>query len=171
MSDGKLTDLAPSPSLQRRDSFGRLRLIAWNSELSAKKASAARWLAAVDGSECSLRAVGAIARLIGIGQGDAVDLVNVQPWMSKEAAETELGRNAWAATAQARSLISVAEIPCSTYAVMGEDAASIVNLAGELGSLAICIGSHGLTAAESVLLGSVTCKVLHLTKAPVLIVR
>lgn len=45
MSDGKLTNLAPSPSLQRRDSFGRLRLIAWNSELSAKKATArAGWL-------------------------------------------------------------------------------------------------------------------------------
>lgn len=44
MSDGKLTNLAPSPSLQRRDSFGRLRLIAWNSELSAKLAARAGWL-------------------------------------------------------------------------------------------------------------------------------
>lgn len=44
-------------------------------------------------------------------------------------------------------------------------------LADALGSRGIAIGSHGLTAAESLLPGSVTCKVVHLARLPVLIVR
>lgn len=110
-------------------------------------------------------------RLVKIGQGNAVDLVNVQSWLSKEAAESQLVRYGWEATEQARSLLNAAGIPWRLHVVMGEDATSIVELADILGSLGICVGSHSLTAAESVLLGSVTCKVLRLAKVPVLIVR
>lgn len=54
---------------------------------------------------------------------------------------------------------------------MGDAAEGIVALARELGSRGIAIGSRGLTAAESLLLGSVAYKVVHLSAVPVLVVR
>lgn len=54
---------------------------------------------------------------------------------------------------------------------MGEAAEEIVALAQELGSRGIAIGSHGPTARQSIFLGSVAYKVVHLGKVPVLIVR
>jgi nucleotide-binding universal stress UspA family protein len=44
-------------------------------------------------------------------------------------------------------------------------------MANALGSRGIGVGSHGLTAAQSALLGSVTDKVAHQANVPVLIVR
>lgn len=171
MSDAAMSVSIPAAYLQRRDGLGRLISSTWSSDLASINTDGARWLTAVDGSLCSLRAVVAIVRLVKIGQGNAVDLVNVQSWLSKEAAETQLVRYGWEATEQARGLLNAAGIPWRLHVVMGEDATSIVELADILGSLGICVGSHGLTAAESVLLGSVTCKVLRLAKVPVLIVR
>jgi nucleotide-binding universal stress UspA family protein len=54
---------------------------------------------------------------------------------------------------------------------MGEAAEEIVALAQEFGSRGVAIGSHGLTAKQSIFLGSVAYKVVHLSKVPVLIVR
>ena len=54
---------------------------------------------------------------------------------------------------------------------LGETAEEIVALARDLGSQGIAIGSHGLMATESLLLGSVTYKVAHLGKVQALIVR
>lgn len=107
------------------------------------------------------------------GKAACLTIVNVQPWLSIEAAETELGRYGWAATARARRALaeSATLIPWYLHVVMGDDATVIVGLAESLGCFCICIGSHGLTATEAVLLGSVTCKVLRLAQMPVLIVR
>lgn len=161
----------PAPDLERRDNLGRLTSLAWFGGQTRAVTTSTRWLVAVDGSACSLRAVTASAHLVAMGQGDVLDLVNVQPWLSKEAAECELARRGWAATAQARQLLQASATPWQLHVLMGEDAAAIVELAESLDSLGICIGSHGWTAAEAVLLGSVACKVLRLAKMPVLIVR
>jgi len=169
-----LPGATPAPDLEQRDSLGRLTSVAWySSEASAARTAPAssRWLVAVDGSACSLRAVAASARLAAVGQGDVLDLVNVQPWLSKEAAESELAQRGWAATAPARQLLLASAMPWRLHVLMGEDATAIVSLAESLDSLGICLGSHGWTAAEAVLLGSVTSKVLRLAKVPVLIVR
>jgi len=164
----------PTPDLEQRDSLGRLTSVAWYSNEAPATRTApvcGRWLVAVDGSACSLRAVAASARLAAGGQGDVLDLVNVQPWLSKEAAESELAQRGWAATAPARQLLQASATPWRLHVLMGEDATTIVHLAESLDSLGICLGSHGWTAAEAVLLGSVTSKVLRLAKVPVLIVR
>lgn len=161
----------PAPDQERRDNLGRLTSLAWFGGQTRAATTSTRWLVAVDGSACSLRAVTAAAHLVAMGQGDVLDLVNVQPWLSKEAAESELVRRGWAATAPARQLLQASATPWRLHVLMGEDATSIVNLAESLDSLGICIGSHGWTAAEAVLLGSVACKVLRLAKVPVLIVR
>jgi len=111
------------------------------------------------------------ARLIASEVRAEVDLVHVHPWLVKEAAEAELARRGWHAAAAARALMDEAGIAWRLHVRMGEAAEEIVALAQELGSRGIAIGSHGLTATESLFLGSVAYKVVHLGKVPVLIVR
>ena len=83
----------------------------------------------------------------------------------------ELARRGWHATTAARAHMDEAGIAWRLHVRMGEAAEEIVALAQELGSQGIAIGSHGLTATESLFLGSVAYKVVHLGKVPVLIVR
>ena len=171
MTDAAIQDAMPAPALERRDDLGRLVAVTWHGAGASDDAGSARWLVAVDGSECSLRAVAMTARLAGLEQVAEVDLVHVQSWLNKEAAETELPRRGWAATAQARHLLNAAPICWRLHVFMGEESPEIAGLADALGSRGIAIGSRGLSAAESVLLGSVAYKVVHLAKLPVLIVR
>ena len=164
-------DRIPTPDRVQRDDLGRLVAVAWLGTAEAQQAGSARWLVAVDGSACALHAVQAAARLVALGQGTGIDLVHVQSWLSKEAAETELARGGWATTAPTRRLLEMASIPWNLHVLMGEAADEIVGLAHRLGSLGIAVGSHGLTAAESVLLGSVADQVLRRATLPVLIVN
>ena len=143
MTDAAMQDAMPAPALERRDDMGRLVVVTWHGAGAGDDTRDARWLVAVDGSACSLRAVAMTARLAALEQGAEVDLVQVQPWLNKEAAETELPRRGWAATAQARLLLDTAAVRWRLHAVMGESALEIVGLADALGSRGIAIGSHG----------------------------
>lgn len=171
MTDAAMQGAMPSPDLQRRDDMGRLVAVTWNGAGVSDDSGSARWLVAVDGSECSLRAVAMAAGLVELEQGGAVDLMHVQPWLNKEAAETELARRGWVATALARQRLDAASVRWRLHVVMGDAAEQILNMADELGSRGITIGSQGLTAAQSLLLGSVTFQVVHQARTPVLIVR
>ena len=171
MSDAVLQDLMSVPVLEQRDDMGRLAAVIWHGAGACTGAGRDRWLVAVDGSRGSLHAVEMVARLAVLEQGAEVDLVHVESWLNKEAAETELARRGWAATTNARQLLDASGIHWRLYALMGEGAPEIASLANELGSRGIAIGSRGLTAAESVLLGSIAYKVVHLAKTSVLLVR
>jgi nucleotide-binding universal stress UspA family protein len=161
----------PAPHRTARDELGRLVAVSWGTAPEDDAAGKGRWLVAVDGSEGSLRAAAMAARLIASDARAEVDLVHVHPWLVKEAAEAELARRGWHAAAAARALMDEAHITWRLHVRMGDAAEQIVALAGELGSRGIAIGSHGLTATESLFLGSVAYKVVHLGKVPVLIVR
>ncbi|MDP3412193.1 MAG: universal stress protein [Polaromonas sp.] len=172
MTDAATHQAVPAPDLQRRDDMGRLVAIVWHGAGAADASpGSARWLVAVDGSPCSLRAVAMVVGLATLEKGAGVDLVHVPPWLNKEAAETELPRRGWAATAQARELLDAASVRWRVHVVMGEGAPEIASLADTLGSRGIAIGSRGLTATASLLLGSVAYQVVHLARLPVLIVR
>ncbi len=171
MTDAAAQDAVPAPALERRDDMGRLVAVTWHGTGGSEDSGSERWLVAVDGSACSLRAVAMVARLAALEQGAEVDLVHVQPWLNREAAETELPRRGWASAAQARHLLDAAAVCWRLHATMGDEALEIAGLADALGSRGIAIGSRGLTATESLLLGSVAYKVVHLAKLPVLIVR
>lgn len=171
MTDAATRDAMPAPALVRRDDMGRLIAVSCHGPGASEDPGSPRWLVAVDGSACSLRAVAMVAGLAALEQGAGVDLVHVQPWLNKEAAESELARRGWAATAQARQLLDAASVRWRLHVVMGEGAPEIASLADALGSRGIAIGSRGLTATESLLLGSVAYKVVHLARLPVLIVR
>ncbi|MDW5443406.1 universal stress protein [Polaromonas sp. SM01] len=171
MSDIALQDPMPVPVIEQRDDMERLVAVTWEGSGAGDATRSDRWLVAVDGSAGSLRAVGAVARMAAVEQGAGVDLVHVQSWLNKEAAETELARRGWAATAQARQVLDAAGVSWRLMSRMGEEAPEIVRLAEALGSRGIALGSRGLTATESMLLGSVAYKVVHLAQASVLLVR
>lgn len=165
-------DAMPTFDLAQRDDMGRLVGVTWHAAGAASgEKGRTRWLVAVDGSACSLRAVVMAVDLAVRENGDEIDLVHVHPWLNKEAAETELPRCGWAATSQARQLLDTASVRWHLYVVMGEGAPEIVAKANALGSRGIAIGRRGLSVTESLLLGSVAYKVVHLAKLPVLIVR
>jgi len=161
----------PAPDRTSRDDLGRLVAVSWGTAPKDRADNTGGWLVAVDGSEMSLRAASMAARLTASEPGASVDLVHVHSWLVKEAAEIELPRRGWHATATARAIMEKAGITWRLHVRMGEAADQIVALAQELGSCGIAIGSHGLTATESLFLGSVAYKIVHLGKLPVLIVR
>jgi len=163
----------PTPVSEERDNIGRLIAATFETgRLQSDAGSGNGWLVAVDGSDHSLRAVAQAARLVSESRERAsIDFVNVQPWLGKEAAETELPQRGWAATATARALLDAAGVPWRVHAVMGEAAPQIVRLAEALGSRGIIIGARGLTSAEALLLGSVTYKVIHTATVSVLVTR
>ena len=162
---------APAPDASTRDELGRLVAASWGSLPADRAGRTGTWLVAIDGSEGAMRATSMAARLAAAEAHADVDLVHVLPWLTKEAAEAELPRRGWQASAAARALLDNAGIGWRLHVRLGEAAEQIVALSQELGSSAIAIGSHGLTATESLLLGSVAYKVVHLGKVPVLIVR
>lgn len=171
MTSLSLSTPIPAPERSQRDEVDRLIAIDWQGATEARSSERGRWLVAVDGSEGSLRAVVMAARLIEADPQAGIDLVHVQPWLVKEAAEVELPRRGRHATAAARAFLDEAGVPWQAHVRMGEAAEEIVALAEALGSRGIAIGSRGLTATESLFLGSVAYKVVHLGKVPVLIVR
>ena len=173
----------PAPATERRDDIGRLVALTWHGSGARAVNSSNRWLVAVDGSACSLRAVAMAARLAALGDDGEVDIVHVEPWLVKEAAETELARRSWAVTAPARELLDAASVGWRLHVLMGEAASQIVGLAetpgfagssglnGLNGINGIVIGSRGQGMAESLMLGSVADKVVHQARLPVMIVR
>jgi nucleotide-binding universal stress UspA family protein len=117
-----------------------------------------------------LRAVAQAATQAGAMTACALHLVSVQPWLSLEAAEAELARRAWQTTARARTLLDARGQPWRLHVAMGETAEQILALAGEIGCSRIVIGSRGLSVTETLLLGSLTSKLMHLSPRPVMVV-
>ena len=172
MTSTTLSAPIPAPDRTARDELDRLVAASWGAQPDASRAdapAAGSWpstarkdslRAAVDGGAPDRGASAA-----------GVDLVHVHPWLVKEAAEVELRAAGGTRPPQrARSWTKPASRG-GVHVRMGEAAEEIVALARELGSRGIAIGSHGLTATESLFLGSVAYKVVHLGKVPVLIVR
>lgn len=160
----------PAPSRYDRDSDGRLTGLCFDGG-AKQQPGGTLWLVAVDGSDHALRAVAEAARLAGQIKDCSLNLVNVQHWLSREAAETELSGRGWKASEKARALLAATGTPWQLHVVMGEAADAIVALSGRLGCQTIVVGSRGLGATENLLVGSVAYKVIHLSPVSVLVVR
>ncbi len=169
MIDASSDERMPAPAVERRDDLDRLVEVVWHS--AAAGTGGKSWLVAVDGSECSLRAVAMAARLTALDPGTRVDVVYVQPWLVKEAAATDFAPLGWAVTAKARQMLDGARVRWSVHLLMGEAAPHIIGMSEREGTCGVVVGSHGLTAAEALLLGSVAYKVAHHVDVPVMIVR
>ena len=130
----------------------------------------------VDGSEVSMRAARQ-ALEIARAFGARVTLLNVvnpivltgdAPWASLELLEkSELGRGQQLVQEAHRALgADVDEL-----VKLGPTADTIVEVANSLQDAMIVVGSTGKGAVKRMLLGSVADRVVHLSAAPVLVMR
>ncbi len=139
-----------------------------------------RALVAVDGSAAAQRAVRHVITLLDLYPALEVVLLSVQP-----AVETWRGHRVRKAEAfeamekshdgdpvqRDRQALEAAGALVTPVIEIGPPAATIARVAREQGCGAIVMGTRGLGAISSVLLGSVSSQVLELTDLPVTLVK
>jgi len=167
-----MSTVQPSPALagSERDTDGRLIGLVYESTPPLGAPEVNPWLVAVDGSENAQRAIAHASRQAGTMHSCALHIIQVQPWLAKEAAETELARRGLEASARARSLLDAQGLPWRLHLAMGDPAERILERAVQLRVTGVIIGSRGLSTVAGLLFGSVAYKIMHLTHLPVLVV-
>ncbi len=139
-------------------------------------------LLAVDGSKHSLKAVKClIEHADWYREKPAVELVNVHLPVPKlrgmgvvvgaSQVRRYYDREGRAALSKARKLLDAAGIKYSAHILVGSVAESIVKEARLARCDLIMIGTRGMSATASLLLGSSATKVVHLSPIPVLLVK
>jgi nucleotide-binding universal stress UspA family protein len=141
-----------------------------------------RVLLPVDGSECSLRAVALVIakRLLYAAPEELeIHLANVQPPLSHDISrfvshEQIAGfhqEESKKAMRTACELLDAAGTKYTCHLLVGPVGEEIANLADSLQCDQIVMGTHGRSAFQEFLLGSITMKIVHLAKIPVLLVK
>jgi nucleotide-binding universal stress UspA family protein len=139
-------------------------------------------LLAVDGSKHSLKAVKClIEHADWYREKPRVELVNVHLPVPKlrgmgvvvgaSQVRRYYDREGRAALSKARKLLDAAGIKYSAHILVGSVAESIVKEARLARCDLIMIGTRGMSATASLLLGSSATKVVHLSPIPVLLVK
>lgn len=138
-------------------------------------------LVAVDGSENANRAVGQVLVLARNSREPLeVHVLNVQPsvtfgdikkFVNPESLNAYYHDEGAKALAGARALLDKASVSHTYHIGIGPVAETIVQYAREHGCTQIVMGSRGLGSVSSLLLGSITTKVLHLVDVPVTLVK
>ena len=141
-----------------------------------------RILLPVDGSECALRAVALVIakRAYYANPNDLeIHLVNVQPPLSHDitrfASQQQVAdfhrEESEKLMRAACQLLDDAGAAYTCHLLVGAVAEAIAGLADTLHCDQIVMGTHGRGAFRELLMGSITIKVLHLSKVPVLLVK
>ena len=164
------TSATPALVGSQRDGGGRLIALVFDSAPRLAAPIVNLRLIALDSSDNALRAVVHAANQAALMNACALHLVHVQPWLSKEAAETELAHRGLEATARARATLDAKGLPWRLHLVMGEPAERIFELATQLHASEVVMGCRGLGNLEGMLLGSVSHAVMQLSRIPVLVV-
>lgn len=136
----------------------------------------------IDGSACSLRGVSlVIQKRLHYANPDDLDihLVNVQPPFSHDVSRfsshdqmAEFHRDESEKSMRAaRELLDAAGAKYTCHYEVGKIAETITGLADSLHCDQIVMGTHGHGALAELLTGSVTAKVVHLSKIPILLVK
>lgn len=97
--------------------------------------------------------------------------VNVKLFVSAESLNDYYREQGEAALARAKAILGGAGVAFVPHIGVGDPAEVIVQYAEAKGCEQIVMGSRGLGAVGSLVLGSVATKVLHLAKVPVLLVK
>ena len=140
-----------------------------------------RILLPTDGSEHSIAALRhLLPRLAWFGAVPQFALLNVHPhlpyaravaWAGKEAAHQYYDDECAAALAPGAAVLDEAGIAFERAQRIGEPAVEIVKFAAEWNADLIAMGRHGHSAVASLLMGSVTQKVIATSTVPVLLLR
>jgi nucleotide-binding universal stress UspA family protein len=141
----------------------------------------AKLLVPVDGSENSLRAVDFVIKKAGwYREPVEIHLLNVQPpivsgnvtmFISQDQLNDYYQEEGLKALESARRKLEAAKVPYQHHILVGDPAEMIARFARERGCDQILMGTRGLGAIGSLLLGSVATKVIHLADVPVLLVK
>jgi nucleotide-binding universal stress UspA family protein len=141
----------------------------------------AKLLVPVDGSENSLRAVDFVIKKAGwYREPVEIHLLNVQPpivsgnvtmFISQDQLNDYYQEEGLKALEPARAKLDGAQVPYQHHILVGDPAEMIARFARERGCDQILMGTRGLGAIGSLLLGSVATKVIHLADVPVLLVK
>lgn len=139
-----------------------------------------RVLIPIDGSSESLAALDCLLERAGwYAPPLEIHLINVQRrlpqdigrFVDSEALHQFHRDQGMASLQTARDRLAAAGIAAECHVVAGEPAETIVRFAEQIGCDQIVIGARGLGSLPGLLLGSVTTRVLHLAKLPVLVMR
>jgi nucleotide-binding universal stress UspA family protein len=135
----------------------------------------------VDGSDYALHAVDYVIKNVSVlKESPQVLLLNVQ-WnvaagnvklfISQQTIHDYYGEQGMAALLSARAALDAAALPYQYHISVGTPAEAIAQYAHEQGVDQIVMGRQGQGGLQSLLLGSVVNKVLHLANCPVLLVK
>ncbi len=139
-----------------------------------------RYLIAVDGSECSRRAVLHLIALAGHGEPPEIHLLHVRPpvagWEVRSFLNDEeiadLQQSAGEGELQAaRALLDAAGVAYQARTMTGPVAETIARHADEIGCDCIVMGTHGRGGLSQILMGSVAAEVVQLAHVPVTLVK
>jgi nucleotide-binding universal stress UspA family protein len=133
---------------------------------------------AVDGSESALEAVRYAASLAKATAELKLHLLNVQPplpsaatsFVSQDAVRSFHQDEGEKCLKAARALLEEQGMPYERHVAVGNPAETIVAYSREKGCAGIVMGTRGLSALPSLLLGSVAMRVLHLSEVPVTLI-
>jgi nucleotide-binding universal stress UspA family protein len=138
-------------------------------------------LLAVDGSPYAIKAVNYIASHLNWFQGERelhllhvkapIPLGHARAAAGSEAVESYYKEEAAAALAPAEKLLHECQIPYQASYKVGDVAEQIKAYVEKHDVDMVVMGSHGHGAFKKLVLGSVTTKVLAISKVPVLVVR
>jgi len=140
-------------------------------------------LLAVDDSENAVRATRNLAAASPLyKQAPEVELVTVHlpvPYVgpfagavvSQDMTQRYYREEGEKALAPSKQVLDTAGIRYSPHVLVGEIAQTIIDHAQKSGCDMICMGSRGMSAISSALLGSIAIKVLHLARIPVVLVH
>lgn len=138
----------------------------------------------IDGSECSNKAIQKGKEIAGAFDSNII-LLNVNAWVpfAYEANVEDIARIAEESQKESEKLLETAKKffegrlnkvsvkSIETVSLTGEVGKTIVEFAEENDVDLIVIGHRGQTGLDRLLMGSVTMKVLHYAKAPILVVK
>jgi nucleotide-binding universal stress UspA family protein len=138
-----------------------------------------RILVPVDGSESAERAASHAAEMAKRLGGCSIRLLNVQDpieemqthGLAREAIAAHREQLAREAATGARAAVERTGVPFTFEWCFGDPSKSIVRAARDAGCDAIVMGTRGAGALESLLIGSVAYKVLHIADVPVTLVK
>lgn len=133
----------------------------------------------VDGSEHSDQAARYIVEFVKEHGPIEIHVANIEPepiaWqthgMEEEAIDAHLKAFAHQSMKSAQEILKAAGVPYHTHFRRGDVAQTLVMLADKLGCDTIVMGTRGLGAVSGLALGSVTRKLLHLSRVPVICVK
>ena len=135
----------------------------------------------VDGSDCALRAADhLIAQCAWLRDVPEIHLLHVhapipigrvQAHVGHETLQVYYREESQAQLLAAQQKLDAAGIFLTTHIHVGMPAEVIANLSAELGCDLIIMGTHGRSGVAGLVMGSVANRVLHLSGAPVLLVK